>query len=154
MTTPRSNYLAQMDALDQKGVNCNACKGYCCTFAHNSMRITKEEADAILPHLTTSDWERIDSCIERFQLERPLTGDGQRSFLRRYYTCPFFDEDATRCMLLKTMKPYGCLAFNPTLPNETEGRGCKLTLKMPEHLQGQETLPIPVALKQWRLPDG
>lgn len=54
---------------------------------------------------------KLLSTVAKFRLEHP-SGNGRRSFVRKSYTCPFFNHQELGCPLPREVKPYGCLAFN------------------------------------------
>jgi hypothetical protein len=66
----------------------------------------------------------VAECIERYQLDRPVPGDGRREFVRRRYTCPLFKHEALGCPLSAAAKPYGCLGFNAKRAGVTAGEAC------------------------------
>ena len=117
------------DQIDA-GIHCHQCVGTCCTFVANSMQVTPLEAIDLLAHLVdTGRWHQatvseLESNIRRFRLNTPPPGDGKRSFSRRRYTCPFYAGQARGCTISRDAKPYGCLAFNPFSPHQTNGGDC------------------------------
>ena len=120
-----------MKQLAAAGKTCASCSGVCCTFVANSMQVTPSEAAALIENLKKKNLltlELKDHCLQtvsRFSLDRPLPGTGQRTLLRRRYTCPLFQHKSLGCPLDAESKPYGCLAFNPQLPGETKGTSCR-----------------------------
>ena len=100
------------------GFDCFSCVGHCCTYEHNSMRVTPLEAKDIVDYLVLNNrinQDLIDDLKESIRSNRldkeVLVGKNQE--LRRYYTCPFYKKDKLGCTIGKHHKPYGCLAFNP-----------------------------------------
>lgn len=74
---------------------------------------------------------KVQQTIKQYRLDQ-LTGYGRRSFLRRTYTCPFFNQSELGCPLPVEIKPYGCLAFNSHHP----------TIKASEHCYSEKDLLI------------
>lgn len=160
---PRSLLLADMERLSAQGISCADCSGTCCTFVANSMMVTWPEALALVADLKSKDLltpelkDRCRDAITRFSLDRPVPGTGSRQLLRRRYTCPLFMHKTLGCPLTPASKPYGCLAFNPTVAGEVEGKSCasaKVLLEQTEALlpppesgsQPFEKLTIPQAI--------
>ncbi|WFB35044.1 hypothetical protein P3T73_12825 [Kiritimatiellota bacterium B12222] len=117
-----------MSSLANAGTHCGSCSGVCCTFLANSMQITPVEAVDLREWLISQNrWNEdlllsLKTCVKRFRLDQEL-GDGRRS-LRRTYTCPFYLDGPQGCSISRDHKPYGCLAFNPRIPDQTEGGNC------------------------------
>ncbi|MFP5458288.1 MAG: hypothetical protein ACLGG7_06105 [Bacteriovoracia bacterium] len=65
----------------------------------------------------------LQANVSKFRLDQ-IPGNGRKNYLRRTYDCPFFAGSNLGCMLERTIKPYGCLGFNPTASNETKGESC------------------------------
>lgn len=113
----RENLLNRMQALESEGLSCIGCAGNCCTYEGNSMMTTPLEAAEILLYLkSTHGWNdelkvKLAETVARFRLDHPV-GNGRRSFVRKSYTCPFFNHQELGCPLPREVKPYGCLAFN------------------------------------------
>jgi hypothetical protein len=126
----RSLLLANMQELKSQGISCRACVGTCCTSAANSMQITAEEAQDIWWFLHDSQQlnseliGKLHETVGQYRLDRPVPGDGVRTFIRRTYTCPVYDGDSGWCQLPPTVKPYGCLAFNPKKAGNVAGEFC------------------------------
>jgi hypothetical protein len=125
----RSLLIKAMDDLESEEVHCQNCPGTCCTFFGNSMQMTLSETWDLYDYLVDEgQWTqelkaKLEKCVSDFRLlNRPSTGGGQ--LMRKTYTCPFFTETALGCPLPKTVKPYGCLGFNPKLKNEESGKSC------------------------------
>lgn len=133
----RRELLEQMCSLDNSKVNCSNCAGKCCTMMANSMMITPIEAVDLRSFLYEK-WmwndelkERLKECIKDFRLEDVIDLGRGRSF-RRTYTCPFYLNKFPGCPLPAHVKPYGCLAFNPTEGTPKEGEGCKSDMDLLE----------------------
>lgn len=170
--TRRRVLLDGMQELAARDVSCQGCSGVCCTFVANSMQITPLETLDILAHLATrgelseerlQQWTQV---VERHGLDRPAPGDGRRELVRRRYTCPFFSGGTLGCGLPQSVKPYGCLSFNPRRPHIREGEDCGVDGRLLEGrdaddrarqadtemapllelLAGLEKRPIPAAL--------
>jgi hypothetical protein len=105
------------------------------------MLVTPDEASALIANLQqknllTPELKQIcQQTIERFALDRPIPGTGQRSLLRRRYTCPLFQHKNLGCPLDPEAKPFGCLAFNPRVAGETEGKSCSSDKKLLEETE-------------------
>ena len=122
------------------------------------MMITPLETEDIMTYLkaagrfTEELKVRLAETVKRFRLDVPPPGNGRRGFLRRTYDCPFFEGKNLGCSLPREVKPYGCLGFNPTTSNESEGVSCnsnQTLLAKREDLFPEATLdklPLPVAL--------
>jgi hypothetical protein len=130
--------LDEMQQLAKEGKTCASCSGVCCTFVANSMLVTANEASALIANLQQKNLltpelkQNCQQTIERFALDRPIPGTGQRSLLRRRYTCPLFQHKNLGCPLDPEAKPFGCLAFNPRVAGETEGKSCSSDQKLLE----------------------
>jgi hypothetical protein len=113
----RDILIARMNELASQGLDCRGCQGNCCTYEANSMMVTPLEALDLKLYLLESgrlDEELKQRCldaIQKFRLDHPQ-GNGRRSFIRRTYTCPFFNHRELGCPLPVEVKPFGCLAFN------------------------------------------
>ena len=112
----REILIDRMNALESKGMGCIGCSGTCCTFEANSMLMTPLEARELFEYLKSENLltqelkEKLQKNINQFRLEpKPLKG---RSYLRKTYTCPFFNHQELGCPLPREIKPYGCLAFD------------------------------------------
>ena len=118
-----------MIQLSSEGQDCQNCPGTCCTFQSNSMMSTPLETSEILIWLNETQQktealkEKLQNTIKQYRLDQ-LTGYGRRSFLRRTYTCPFFNHKELGCPLPPEVKPYGCLAFNSHHKEEKAGEHC------------------------------
>lgn len=108
----------QMMQKIESGENCFSCVGHCCTYEHNSMRVTPLEAMDIIDYLTRNNRidnelvQQLEECVNEYRLDKEIL-IGKNQELRRYYTCPFYKKDKLGCTIGKHNKPYGCLAFNP-----------------------------------------
>jgi Fe-S-cluster containining protein len=117
--TRRQILLDANRSLNEKGVDCSACAGECCTSRSNSMQVTRIEAEDIRAHLVGAGlWNedlfaRLRECVREYRLDVELPRFGSRQNLRRTYTCPFYSAGPRGCSLPREAKPYGCLAFNP-----------------------------------------
>jgi hypothetical protein len=105
-----------MEALEDRGMGCAGCPGTCCTFEANSMLVTPLEAVELFAHLRTAGGlrpelrEKLRETVARYRLEPKYPGG--RSYLRKTYTCPFFNHGELGCPVPRAVKPYGCLAFD------------------------------------------
>lgn len=120
--------LKTMDELDHSDINCIGCSAKCCTFRHNSMQITPVETKDLYEYLVSAGrWneeliQTLKDVIRDNRLDS-IGGHGRRE-LRKTYTCPFFSHGPLGCSIPPEVKPYGCLAFNPTKYSSDEDRGC------------------------------
>ncbi len=120
--------VKDMRENEKKGNDCSTCEGTCCTFVANSMQITPIEALEILEDLECRELfnqEVLDSCnktLVKYRLDQH-SGTGRKG-IRKTYTCPFFMNQSLGCGISISKKPYGCLAFNPRRPGQTEGGEC------------------------------
>ena len=93
------------------------------------MMVTPVEAFELVSYLKENDQfgedlkSRLMSTVTKYRLDQGL-GNGKRSFLRRTYTCPFFNHKELGCPLPKEVKPYGCLAFNSHHSDLKAGEHC------------------------------
>ena len=133
------------------------------------MMVTPVEAVELMDYLRenallTDDLKsKLNETITKFRLDHP-TGNGRRSFIRKTYTCPFFNHGELGCPLPREVKPYGCLAFNahdkvlrtgPTcfsdiellkkLDAEVDDRDLNEELRKKHSLYWEKT-PLPLAL--------
>lgn len=126
----RAGLVAAMQARGEAGIDCRACSGVCCTFVANSMQTTPLETLDLLAWLVSQKRvnaaliEALRSAVRRYRLDAPAPGDGQRNFVRRTYTCPFFTRDTLGCSVSRHAKPYGCLGFNPLRAGQVDGGDC------------------------------
>jgi hypothetical protein len=106
-----------MNELENSGKDCKGCSGTCCTYEANSMMVTPVEAVELVEYLKCNNLfdeelkNRLHETISKYRLDQAV-GNGKRSFLRRTYTCPFFNHKELGCPLPREVKPFGCLAFN------------------------------------------
>lgn len=133
----RLSLIDAMSELEEQGTDCSKCSGFCCTYYHNSMQVTPLEAIDIINELITNERltkeliEKLKTNVKKYRLDNEIT-DGRGRVMRRYYTCPFFNDTQLGCSLGRASKPYGCLAFNATEKNvSTEGK-CKSQLELLE----------------------
>lgn len=125
----RQPLLTEMQRLADEGKHCAACPGHCCTAVANSMQTTPLETQDVLHYLRESGrWTEelkteLRASVTKFRLDQ-IPGNGKRSYLRRTYDCPFFAGKNHGCTIPREVKPYGCLGFNPTDINESEGKSC------------------------------
>lgn len=126
----RQVLIDEMSTLEANGYHCFQCTGICCTFVANSMMTTPLETAELLLFLVQEErWnantmERLRETVRHYRLDREPPGDGRRSFSRRTYTCPFFNEQQLGCSISRSAKPYGCLGFNARSKGVTEGGDC------------------------------
>ena len=125
----RENIITRMIQLSSAGQDCKNCPGTCCTFESNSMMTSPLETTELLIFLQSQGMkneglkEKINQTIKQYRLDQ-LTGYGRKSFLRRTYTCPFFNHSELGCPLPVEVKPYGCLAFNSHHPTSKASEHC------------------------------
>ena len=125
----RQNLIDRMESLEAQGFGCKGCSGTCCTYEANSMMVTPLEAFELLIYLRRNDLlnlelkEKISGTVSQYRLDHQF-GNGKRSYLRRTYTCPFFNHQELGCPLPRDIKPYGCLAFNAHHETEKAGLHC------------------------------
>lgn len=109
--------IDRMQKLEEQGLDCRGCQGTCCTYEANSMMVTPVEAVELVNYLKSNGLfndelkVRLQETVTKYRLDQSL-GNGKKSFLRRTYTCPFFNHGELGCPLPREVKPYGCLAFN------------------------------------------
>lgn len=126
----REGLISRMDELEKQGIHCFDCIGNCCTFESNSMQTSPIETVEVYLWLKSEGrWdtslEEIKESIRLYRLDKEIaTGDG--TFFRRTYTCPFFKVQSKGCSLSRSIKPYGCLGFNPTETGVKEGVSCTI----------------------------
>ena len=66
---------------------------------------------------------RLADTVRTYRLDQSV-GNGKKSFIRRNYTCPFFNNKELGCPLQVEVKPFGCLAFNAHHETEKAGEYC------------------------------
>lgn len=167
MKNPRLPLIQHMKAMQSEGIGCQACIGICCTMARNSMRINAAETEDIVrwikaqPEEEQAAWlEKMKTCVDDYQLDRPTPGDGRRSLVRRSYTCPFFSPGPKGCALPRETKPLGCLAFNATMPDAANDDRCQsdqsllshVIAKHPDYLARSDSLKTQLGLDWDSLP--
>lgn len=124
----RSVLLEHMQGLGDRQINCLSCQAPCCTSQKNSMQVTPLEALDIYFYLkehallTDELISRLQECVDSFGLNREVPGNGGRAFLRRYYSCPL--QVNLRCIISSSVRPYGCLGFNPLSANIQNAEDC------------------------------
>ena len=142
----REILIERMDQLEAEGMSCRGCSGTCCTYESNSMLITPLETKEILIFLKSKGLDTPDlknkllQTVTNYRLEPRLPK--QRSYLRKTYTCPFFNHQELGCPLPREIKPYGCLAFNSHHKNLKADSNCfseKELLERREALHPEET---------------
>lgn len=112
----RNILIKHMNDLESRGMGCIGCSGTCCTFEANSMLLTPLEAWELFDYLKTNQLltndlkVKFQETIKHYRLEPKYKG--VRSYLRKTYTCPFFNHKELGCPLPREIKPYGCLAFD------------------------------------------
>jgi hypothetical protein len=138
----RDLLLQEMSHLNKKKIDCHSCQAPCCTYQHNSMQITPLEAKEIAqwllaqPTIFSKCLKSIQQSITDFRLDKKIALN-KRLSVRRTYTCPFYEKPPHGCQLPREIKPYGCLAFNPLVPQQLNGGDCqtnKVLLKNREQL--------------------
>jgi len=135
----------RMNCLDLAQTNCSNCTGKCCTFMANSMMITPIEAIDLRRflyenHLWNDELKmKLQECVKEFRLHETFDLGRGRTF-RRTYTCPFYQTTFPGCPLPTKVKPYGCLAFNPTKGTPADGESCKSALDLLE--QREDSMPF------------
>lgn len=93
------------------------------------MLMTALEAVELATYLKTNQLmtidlkSRLEESVTKYRLEpKPLVG--KRSYLRKTYTCPFFNHQELGCPLPRDIKPYGCLAFDSHHVTEKASEHC------------------------------
>lgn len=113
----RELLINKMNVLESQGMGCVGCPGTCCTYEANSMLITPLETKELVDYLIkekllTNELKlKLESCVSQYRLEPKFT-NSKRSYLRKTYTCPFFNHQELGCPFPREVKPYGCLAFD------------------------------------------
>lgn len=126
----RARPIRQMSALEAGEAHCGGCSGVCCTFVANSVQTTPLETLEILwylkreQRLTPRLREKLEAVTARYRLDQDPPGNGARLFSRRTYTCPFLGDAPRGCGLSRSVKPYGCLGFNPKGGGVKDGENC------------------------------
>lgn len=115
--------------LESSGKSCAGCSGTCCTYEANSMMVTPIEAVELVDYLKANQLfdeelkNKLNETVSKYRLDQSLS-NGKRSFLRRTYTCPFFNHKELGCPLPREVKPFGCLAFNSHHEELKAGEHC------------------------------
>lgn len=143
-----------MSKLEQKTIHCFNCPGTCCTYQANSMQITPLEALDILRGLNIDTYSPIELETFKDKMRETITnyrlavsahtGKKNTPFLRKTYTCPFFNHTVRGCALSRSIKPYGCLGFNPKT-NEDNGSSCHTDFNLLEKRENKYLLSENVA---------
>src|SRR5665647_844485 len=100
-----------MKGLEAQGLDCRTCSGTCCTYEANSMMVTPLEAMELIIYLKEQKlWDtelkdKFTATVTQYRLDHQV-GNGKRSYLRRTYTCPFFNHRELGCPLPLEVKPY------------------------------------------------
>jgi Fe-S-cluster containining protein len=152
MTSPferRKNLIEEMERLKSLGINCQGCLGTCCTSVANSMLITPIEAQDILLFLKTTGKKteelknKLNECVEKYRLNYEISTT-RGIPIRRTYTCPFYEPGPKGCSIDQYFKPYGCLGFNPKVPNSS-GNNCssnkEILGKIPNDSSPKKNIP-------------
>lgn len=132
----RAPILDHMQKNDSLAVNCLNCTGVCCTQMRNSMQVTLAEGlllyiDLRKKNLVTEELtNKCQSTIIESRIDQSLYVKGKR--LRRNYTCPLFQFHSFGCPLSMENKPFGCLAYNPTVAQEKAGDNCRSEISLLE----------------------
>ena len=140
----RNLLIKRMQQLQNQGYSCVGCQGTCCTFEANSMMVTPLEAFELLHYLKTHHEHtnelkhKLLETITKYRLDHQF-GNGKRSYLRRTYTCPFFNHQELGCPLPLEVKPYGCLAFNAHHAEEKASSHCFSEIKLLEEREKSQT---------------
>ena len=125
----RKVIIDRMNELESSGKDCKGCSGTCCTYEANSMMVTPIEAVELVDYLKAKNLfdnelkSRLLVTVSKYRLDQAV-GDGKRSFLRRTYTCPFFNHKELGCPRPREVKPFGCLAFNAHDLEKKAGEFC------------------------------
>ncbi|MGE3609268.1 MAG: hypothetical protein AB7I27_06745 [Bacteriovoracaceae bacterium] len=140
----RKILIHRMEELESQGMGCLGCPGTCCTFEANSMMIEPLEAFEIISYLKDKNLlndelkDQLKDSVTKFRLEhKPLKG---KSYLRKTYTCPFFEYQELGCPLPREIKPYGCLAFDSHHPELKASEHCYSEVELLERIDNQKNL--------------
>ena len=93
------------------------------------MMVTPVEAFELYTYLKETDQfneelkTRLEETVSQYRLDHGL-GNGRRSYLRRTYTCPFFNHQELGCPIPREVKPFGCIAFNSHDVEKKAGEFC------------------------------
>jgi hypothetical protein len=144
----RSVLIEKMNLLEAQGLSCSGCSGVCCTYQANSMLMTPLEALELFEYLKINKMltldlkQKLENAVTQYRLE-PKYDNMRRSYLRKTYTCPFFNHKEFGCPLPREVKPYGCLAFNSHHPEKKASEDCYSEidlLELREKNNSEETL--------------
>ncbi|MFP5387107.1 MAG: hypothetical protein ACLGHN_13590 [Bacteriovoracia bacterium] len=142
----REILIERMNELESQGMGCLGCAGTCCTFEANSMLMTPLEASELFVYLKENNLltnelkAKLEEAVEKYRLE-PKYPRERKSYLRKTYTCPFFNHTELGCPLPREVKPYGCLAFDSHHKDLKAGEFCfseKELLEKRESLHPEE----------------
>ena len=86
---------------------CKGCTHNCCTGRHNSMKMTRLEAEQIWAWLGPVQRKRFVEKARQVIADHRLDKDPGR-----HYRCPFLTE-GSRCSLSAQVRPLACLSFYP-----------------------------------------
>jgi len=124
----REILIKDMEEVNARGHGCQACPGHCCTYESNSMQVDPLEALELLvyllEHADEKTFTHLEETIHDFRLDKVLS-TGRGTYLRRYYTCPFYKKSNLGCSISRKYKPYGCLAFNALKENVSTSGFCR-----------------------------
>lgn len=102
------------------------------------MMVTPVEAFELYSYFKKSDQfndelkARLEETVTKYRLDQGL-GNGRRSYLRRTYTCPFFNHKELGCPIPREAKPFGCIAFNSHDVEKKAGEFCYSEKEILEH---------------------
>lgn len=129
----RVHLTQEMANLESQTIHCFSCPGTCCTYQANSMNVTPLEALEVLmglniDEMSSSELEELVNKLKKnisdFRLDvATYVSRKSNSSLRKSYTCPFFSHSFKGCTISRSIKPYGCLGFNPKA-SEDNGKQC------------------------------
>ncbi len=108
------------------------------------MMVTPIEAVELVDYLKANNLfddelkNRLLETVSKYRLDQSV-GDGKRSFLRRTYTCPFFNHKELGCPLPREVKPFGCLAFNAHDVEKKAGEFCFSEIEVLEKREADNT---------------
>jgi hypothetical protein len=78
---------------------------------------------------TTELISELESSVRSNRLDNEIS-TGKNSTFRRTYTCPFLVKGPQGCSLSRTIKPYGCLGFNPESSKISETGHCSSNVNL------------------------
>jgi len=123
----REVLVNEMAKLESNAKDCASCTGLCCTFIANSMHTDPIQTleiyrDLVEKGLFNEDLvSSLKETVQNNRLDNELS-TGKNSTFRRTYTCTFLTKGPEGCGLSRSVKPYGCLGFNPD-QIEAQGEG-------------------------------